>query len=384
MVTANMTREGHESTGQGTAVQVAPADRLDTEPGGHRVGIAIGVIGLLLLALTAVDWNRTASGVVLPVSDTDDLAVTVWDLPSFPVQTSSSEVRQDRTWAYVSTSFTSDEGAPGAELYPHLISQRIHYTNDASDAREALEHDRSWNKRIVDRMLGGSPQRYDLSIRPGGRESRVTRAIGGNNTVAYEIDYLLNNIAIDVVLAGNQDALSEERALELARISLKKFDAKVRSRTRFVEFPVDDLRFETIVHPVVTVAIPLIGYVLFLLFVRSAERGSPVQIKPDAFSIGLAALYALLLWKAISISGSGDRILFEVEGWLGKLTICLTIILAAMGLRLLWQQRLPPIPRQRTAGRPFSGQASCPRCRRLSPASSARCEHCGLEFRQRA
>ena len=133
-----------------------------------------------------------------------------------------------------------------------------------------------------------------------------------------------------------------------------------------------------------TVAIPLIGYVLVLLFLRSGERGSPVQIKPDAFSIGLAALYALLLWKAISISGSGDLILFEVDGWLGKLTICLTIILAAMGLRLLWRQRLPPVPRQRTAGRPFSSQASCPRCRRLSPASSQRCEHCGLEFRQRA
>ena len=383
MITASMTQRADESAGRDAAPQQAPSDLLvepDEGPSRRGILVAVGVIALLLLVLTGVDWGRRADHVVLRSSDTEDFAITLFDLPDFPLRATSRFVRHERTWARVYTSFDADVGAPGAEQYPSVIMQSLRYTNDASEAKAGLESERSSNKTAIDRMFAGSPERVDLPIPSRARESRVTRAASGD-LVAYDVDHQLNNIAINTVLVGKPDVLTEARALELARISLKKYEEKVRRRTTFTQFPSDDLSFATIVHPLLSMAVPLIGYVLFILFFPSGGRRHQLLIGPHVFSIGLGALYAFLLWKAIEISGSVDTILFDVGGWSGTLTICLTIVLAGMGARLLWQQRLPPPPPRRVAGRLQLGQASCPRCRQLSPASTTRCPHCGLAFR---
>src|SRR5262249_17889373 len=154
------------------------------------------------------------------------------------------------------------------EQYPSAVEQSIHYNADASDARRHLETERSFNAGAITHLFAGPVDRADVPVRPGRREARITRATAGT-TVAYELDYVLSNISIYTVMSGRADILTEAKALEIASISLKKYDTIVRRRTRFLEEEYADWRFETFVDPLVRVCVPLIGFILFLLFFPS-------------------------------------------------------------------------------------------------------------------
>jgi len=286
-----------------------------------------------------------------------------------------------RECGYVSVSFGSDETAPGAEKYPSTIKQFIDYNSDASGARRDLEIDCSLRKRSIDHLFTGTPDCTDVPVRRGRREEHITRTTDGS-TVVYELDYVLNNISIYTILSGRPDLLTEDRALEISDISLNKYDRIVRRRTLFLEEEYEDWRFETIVDPLVRVFVPLVGFVLSVLFFPSGSKTLVVQIKVQVASVMLAALYAFLLWRSITISGYGNAVLFAVDGWGGTLTLCLTAVLALMGVRLLWVRPTLTHAPHMAAG--SASQISCPSCRQINRPSSARCERCGLEFRGRA
>jgi hypothetical protein len=387
MIRATRTAQDHDAARREGTVSRQPDDDPELDPEEGRAGrggtIAVGLVTLLLLALTAASASQSASPVTLPSRDTEDLVITLKELPDFPTKTSYRWIRNDRRSARAHVSYTADEGAPGAAAYPTLIDQTIEYTSDAGSARSELESERRNNADVVKRVFSGSPPRVDLPIRSGRREARVTQTSDGS-TVMYEIDYHLNNIMIDTVLVGSQSTLTEERALELAQISLKKYDNEVRGRTTFLPDPYEDWDLEALVDPLSRVSVPLIGFVLVILFFPSAEQQRQLEINPHLLSGPLAGLYAWLLWRSITISGTGTSVLFDFEGWGGMLTVFLTVVVAAMGVRHLWWHpyTAPALPA--AVGGVPTGQASCPRCRRLSPAASPRCQYCGLEFRGRA
>ena len=290
----------------GAAVVRTTADEIYADPIERRIGrgsaVAVGLAALVLMLLTYVDCGGSASRAVLTITDIDDLAIAQSDLPGLPLRSYSRTFKTHREWGYVSVSFGADETAPGAEKYPSGIEQSIHYNSDKSDARRHLETERSLSARSIDRQLTGAPDRTDVPVRPGRREERITRTTDGS-TVVYELDYVLNNISIYTIVSGRPDLLTEDRALEISDISLHKFDTIVRRRTLFLEEEYEDWRFETIVDPLVRVFVPLVGFVLFMLFFPSGSKTLVVQSTVEIGSVLLAALYAFLLWRSITISG---------------------------------------------------------------------------------
>jgi hypothetical protein len=379
------TEQDRASEASRAAAGGAPIDEIYADPIARRIGrggaIAVSLVALAITLLTFVDGNGSASRVVLPVTDIDDLAIDQRDLPGMPLRSYAGTFNTNREWGYATVSFGADETAPGAEKYPSTIEQSILYNDDASDARRQLETERSLSARSIERLFTGTPDRADVPVRPSRREQHITRTTDGS-TVVYELDYVLNNISIHTVLSGRPDLLSEERALQISDISLNKYDTIVRRRTLFLQEEYEDWRFETIVDPLVRVFIPLVGFVLFLLFFPSDSKTLVVQMKVEMVSMLLAALYAFLLWRSITISGYGNVVRFTVDGWSGTLTLVLTAVLAVMGMRLLSKRPTPPHIRRVDAGAPTS--TSCPRCRQISPLASAHCDWCGLEFRRRA
>jgi hypothetical protein len=361
----------------GAATGVEPGAGRRERVVGRGATIAIVVVGLLLLALSiaSVGVSGSASYVVLPSSAVEGIAITLADLPDFPLRTSTRAVRSDRGRARISVSFEADESAPGAGRYPGTILQFIEYENDVNGARRSIELGRSSSRT--------NPDRTALPVRPGRREASIARIVEGPRVV-FDVYHLLNNIVVNTTLVGDPATLTEDRALEIVDITLKKYDKEVRSRTRFTDFPVNNIDLVTIVDPLTKVSVPLIGFVLVILFYPSGERSRLLQLNTGAAAVVLAAVYAFLLWKSIYISGSGNTILFVVEGWPGLATVCLTAVVAALGVRLLWWRPLPQSPGPDALGWLAARQTSCPHCKRLSPAASTRCEHCGQEFGGRA
>lgn len=373
------------SAPSGVAVAGTTAAETYADPIERRIGrgssIAVGLAALALTLLTFADCSGSASRAVLPVTDIDDIAIEQSDLPGISLRSSSRTFKAHGEEGYVSLSYDTDATVTGSEKYPSHIEQSIHYNSDAGHARWHLDFERLLGTRSIDRRLTGTPDRADVPVRPGRREQHVVRATDGS-TVVYELDYILNNISIYTVLSGRPDRLTAERALEISDITLNKYDRLVRQRTLFLQEEYEDWRFETIVDPLVRVCVPLVGFVLFLLFFPSDSKRFVVQITAGLGSVSLAALYAFLLWKSITISGYGDVVRFEVDGWGGVLTLGLTALLAVMGARLLWRRPIPVHGRRVGVGPSFS--TSCPRCKQVSRRLSDRCEYCSLEFRGRA
>jgi hypothetical protein len=378
------TEPDRASTASEAATVDATNDEVYADPIERRIGrgsaIAVSLAALVLTLLTFVDCSGSASRAVLRVTDLDDITIEQRDLPDLPIRRYTRTFKAYRDWGYASVAFGSDKSAAGAEKYPSGIEQSIIYNDDASDARNHLETERSLSRRRIDQLFTSTPDRADIPVRPGRREVRITRATDGT-TVVYELDYVLNNVSMYTVLYGRSDLLTEDRALEISDISLRKFDTIVRRRTLFLEEPYEDWRFETIVDPLVRVFVPLVGFVLFMLFFPISSKTLVVQITVEILSLMLAAMYAFLLWRSIMISGYANVVRLSIDGWLGTLTLVITAALAVMGARLLWRRPTPIHVRRQVSG--SVSPTSCPRCRQLSRAARDRCEYCGLEFRGR-
>ena len=346
------------------------------------IRVACGLILLAGLALYIVGRGDPSSFVVLPMSDAEGLAITTEDLPGFVVQKATHSFKQGIYGAELNTVLTADTAAAMPESYPFGIKQVVRYGNSASKVQRELDLYRIWKTFELVMLMPSAPTYEDLPIRPGRRETYVKKATSGA-IVAYEIDYVLNNVYIDTVLFGTADTLTEDVALKTAEISLKKYDAKVAKRLTFWLVDQGDMDFETFTDLLLRVLVPAIGFVLLLLVYPMDDKARIRLIPADLLGIALATLYAYMLWQSIYISGTSGRIFFIVEGWSGALTVGLTGLVAFMGVSLLrkqWSAQSAPEP-LRPAAPP---QTSCPRCKQLSASFGKRCLHCGLEFRRSA
>ena len=116
------------------------------------------------------------------------------------------------------------------------------------------------------------------------------------------------------------------------------------------------------------VSVPLVGFVLFLLFFPLNSKTLVVQITVEIMSLMLAGLYAFLLWRSIMISGYPNVIRLSIDGWLGTLMLIMTAALAVMGARLLWERTL----RRSTFGDRFPAQCLRQAARAVDSSASPR------------